>query len=83
MSTSTMSAVLMLLVSLVILAMMTVEGQRQPAQAPHAVTEAQAPPRGLPAPTAPAPNDPLAAKNAKPSSPAFAVQPDQGKVDGV
>ena len=82
MARSTRSATMVLVISFVILAVTGVEGQRQSAQPPDAVMEAQAPPRGMPAPTPPNPNDPLAARNAKPSSPAFGDQPDKGKIEG-
>ena len=82
MSNSTLSALVVLVVSVATLAVTAVEGQRPPAQAPDAILEAQAPPRGAPAPPAPDPKDRLAAPNAKPSSPAFADQPDKGKIEG-
>jgi cytochrome c peroxidase len=82
MSRSMLAAVAVLVVSLVTLIASIVEGQRQPVQSRDAVQEAQAPARGQPAPPAPDPKDPLAAPNAKPSSPAFADQPEKGKIEG-
>src|SRR5205085_8631021 len=69
-------------VSLLTLGITAVEGQRQPAPEPDAVQEAQPPGRGTAAPPSPDPKDPLAARNARPSSPAFADQPDKGKIEG-
>ena len=82
MSNSTLSALVVLVVSVATLAVTAVEGQRPPAQTPDAIVQAQAPARGAPAPPAPDPKDPLAAPNAKPSSPAFSDQPDKGKIEG-
>jgi len=82
MSRPTALALLILAASLITLTITSVEGQRPSTPAPDAVLEAQAPARGAPAPAAPDPNDPLAARNAKPSSPAFADQPDKGKIEG-
>ena len=82
MSRPTALALLILAASLITLTITSVEGQRPSTPAPDAVLEAQAPARGAPAPAAADPNDPLAARNAKPSSPAFADQPDKGKIEG-
>ncbi len=82
MSRSMLAAVAVLVVSLLTLVASIVEGQRQSAQSRDAVQEAQAPARGQAAPPAPDPKDPLAAPNAKPSSPAFADQPEKGKIEG-
>jgi cytochrome c peroxidase len=77
-----LAAVAVLVVSLLTLVASIVEGQRQSVQSRDAVQEAQAPARGQAAPPAPDPKDPLAAPNAKPSSPAFADQPEKGKIEG-
>jgi len=82
MSPSSLPAVVVA-VSLLTLGITAVEGQRQAAPEPDAVQEAQAPGRGTAAaPPSPDPKDPLAARNARPSSPAFADQPDKGKIEG-
>jgi cytochrome c peroxidase len=77
-----LAAVAVLVVSLLTLVASIVEGQRQTVQSRDAVQEAQTPARGQAAPPAPDPKDPLAAPNAKPSSPAFADQPEKGKIEG-